>query len=571
MMPQQAIYTDKAECQDCYKCVRRCPVKAIRIKEHSAMVMGEECIYCGTCVNICPVGAKKVRNDQEKALRVIAENKTVIASLAPSWVSEFPEYSEKHFIAAIKNLGFTMVSETALGADEVSRQTNQLLSNTRNGVFISSACPTAVLWIKKHFPEQTEKITPLLSPMLTHAKMLREYYGAETKIIFIGPCIAKKVEADLHPELIECALSFNDLRDWIKRTPEISREKAEQEEHEFMPSKSTAGVLYPIDGGMIRSMQSENPESDLITMSFSGFEGLKKAISTLKQESFGQPVFLELLACDGGCINGPESRQQESTVKKRLCVESSRKGTQSQSKFTELNIMEKYYPETNPKPEFSEKDIKRALREVGKNCQLDELNCGGCGYNSCREFANALLADKAEPAMCVSYMRKMASKKANALLKAMPAGVIIVDSAMKIVECNQRFSELMGEQWYSVYENVGTLEGVSVSRFKEFSELFSTALHLDEALERQIRFEGKIIKISLFPIEPHRLVGGIFQDITLPVVKKEQIIKKTQEVINKHLTTVQQIACLLGENAAESEVLLNSIIEMYSVEKGEGK
>jgi iron only hydrogenase large subunit-like protein len=572
MRYQQPIYTEKAECQDCYKCVRKCPVKAIRIKDHSAMVMPEHCIHCGTCVNVCPVGAKRVREELERVTRIISEHTMVVASVAPSWVSEFPQFSESQFISVLKQLGFSKVSETALGADEVSNHVVSLLNSQSNGIFVSSACPTAVLWIEKYFPKHAQNITPLLSPALAHTKLLKKSYGENTKVVFIGPCIAKKTEADKHPELLECALTFEDLRLWFQRegiTPDNAIE--ENEVHDFEPQKSSFGVLYPMDGGMIRSMLANHPESNAMMMSFSGFEGLSQALTTLENETFDNPLFLELLACEGGCINGPKSMRQDSTIKKRLRVESESQNCNEEVLENALDINEEYHAFELNDPQYDERDIRRALYEVGKTSHNEELNCGGCGYNSCREFAKALLLSKAEPAMCVSYMRKMASKKANALLKAMPAGVVIVDSALKIVECNHKFSVLMGEQSASIYENVGTLEGISMEKLVDFADQFSIVLHSDEALEKQVRFNGKVIQLSLFPIESHQLVGAIFQDVTQPAVKKEQIINKTREVINKHLTTVQQIACLLGENAAESEVLLNSIIEMYSVESGDSE
>jgi hypothetical protein len=233
-----------------------------------------------------------------------------------------------------------------------------------------------------------------------------------------------------------------------------------------------------------------------------------------------------------------------------------------------LDISQAYPPIRRKVATFTDVEIRHALFSIGKHSHRDELNCDGCGYNSCRRFVVALLEGRAEAAMCVSWMRQLASKKAVALMNAMPAGVAIIGSSLRIVENNRRFAELMGGQWETVMENVGSLEGIHLQKLGDLMEICSSVLRLDEPVQRQIMIAERILHLHLFPIESHQLLGLILQDITEPAYKKEQIIQKTQAVIDKHLSTVQQIACLLGENAAESEVLLNSIIEIYSAEKG---
>ncbi len=215
MNSQMPIYTERTRCQDCYKCVRQCPVKAIRVQNESAAVLPERCIYCGTCVNVCPVGAKKVRDDLFRAQLLVKRRARVVASLAPSFVAEFPDAAPGAMVRALRALGFWGVSETALGAQQVSGACAEALARDPAGLAISSACPTVVELVRKYHPERLASVTRFLSPLLAHCRLLRQAYGEDLGIVFIGPCISKKLEADRNPRLLEAALTFADLRRWF--------------------------------------------------------------------------------------------------------------------------------------------------------------------------------------------------------------------------------------------------------------------------------------------------------------------------------------------------------------------
>ena len=201
---QGIVYTLYNECQDCYKCVRRCPVKSIRIQDGHACVLTDKCIACGRCVEPCPSHAKRIRNDLEQVKQLFLSGKQVYVSLAPSWRASF-SCTSRQMIATLKKLGFTAVSETALGAQEVSVETTRLLNQKEKGLMISSACPVIVKYIQLYKPELAEYITPIASPALTHAKILKNTYGDDISVVFIGPCIAKKDESDNHKDLIDYA------------------------------------------------------------------------------------------------------------------------------------------------------------------------------------------------------------------------------------------------------------------------------------------------------------------------------------------------------------------------------
>ncbi len=571
MNPLNPVYTEKTSCVDCYKCVRNCSVKAISIKEQSACVEAEKCIGCGTCVKVCPSGAKKVRDDLMELPKLLKENKIVFASVAPSIISEFPDIGLPKLISFLKKLGFYGVSETALGAQLVSAQIAKVLQKNTNKqrIMISSACPVIVRLIQNEYPEISKYITPFYSPLLTHSQLLRHHYGEDIKIVFFGPCIAKKFEADQHA-FLDLALSFEDLRTLIKQFQTEFEQAIPNSSDSLIPSESEEGRIYPVDGGMIKTIQANGSFNNVHFISLSGLEAIRDTLENLEQlkdRCSEDSIFLELLACPGGCINGPLTQKSMNLIQKNLIIQKNTKiPILEVPRPVEISIETDFSRNVTKDLEISETDILKALQRVGKMKKKDELNCGGCGYDSCRNFAKALIMNRAEETMCVSYMRNLANKKANALITAMPAGVVILDNSMTVIECNLRFVELLVPEMVGVYENPSTLKGML------FKKIFPEALkYLEKVKEENIKIIDKeiehnnmIIKVSIFPIEKSNVFGMIIQDITEPAVNREHIINKAQEVIKKNLKTAQQIAFLLGENAAESETILNSIIKSFS-------
>lgn len=564
------IYTEKRECQDCYKCVRNCPVKAIKVEGSYASVIPELCILCGHCVEVCPNGAKRVRDDQPRARQLLTLKPRVLASLAPSFISEFPELRPGQLIQALKKLGFFGVSETALGAQEVSVQAAAALTADRGKVLFSSACPTVVSFLQKHRPAQSRSLTRLLSPLLAHCKLLRREFGEDIGIVFIGPCIAKKLEAGQHPELLDVALTFEDLRRWLEQEKVAPAVLAETADDEFIPERSNAGAWYPVDGGMIAGMKSTCPVIDCSFMAFSGIHAIEKAIDGLPEQPPAGGLFLELLACEGGCVNGPRAARRNGTVAKRCRVLAyGRPQGAEATPRSNLDIRSTFEVASAPAEKYPEAQLREALRQIGKHSRDDELNCGGCGYDTCRQFAEALIRQKAERSMCVTYMRKLALKKANALIQKMPSAVVIVNEALRVIEFNAAFASMFAKAGSNAAEIV-PLEGVMLSEVTPFASLFHSVLKSGEdILDRDLRYQNTILHTTIFTIEKHCVVGGILQDVTKPAVRKAEVIRKAREVIQRSLETTQKIACLLGENAAESEITLNSIIESFSPAKPE--
>jgi PAS domain-containing protein len=323
---------------------------------------------------------------------------------------------------------------------------------------------------------------------------------------------------------------------------------------------------------MSKTLSLDSEERFARCMDVSGIPAVRDTLDGLDPKSIEGPLFLELLACEGGCINGPGTTDGGSLLQRRSGVTSfaakaprnalrDGRGTRLPSRWQPAGVTSR---------EVSEAEIRKALRQVGKRSREDELNCGGCGYDSCRHFARALVAGRAEPAMCVAYMRRLAQKKNSALLKTMPSAAVTVDANLRIVESNRNFARLCGEEAEQVYETSPGLEGAMLDRFVPHTELFQAVLHQGgEVTDKTLRINGAIVNASIFSIEDHHLVGAILQDITDPAMRKQQIVEKSKEVIDKNLQTVQQIAYLLGENASETELILNSIVRSFSGEDGE--
>ncbi len=561
------IYTHKTSCRDCFKCIRHCPVKAIKVENGSAVVDSERCILCGKCTQICPVEAKRVRNDITGAELLLNSGKRVIASLAPSYKSVY-DCSDSTIIFALKKLGFSMVSETALGATIVSKQVAMELSNNDSKLLISSACPVVNEFISKYKPEFSQYLSKLLSPAQSHAKFLKEHYGADTAVIFINPCVAKKNESDVMPEYVDISITFKELNEmFVKKGIKLVDT---MEELSFEPFKAGKSGAYPLDGGMISTVREFYTNDDTDFVSFTDIKELDGILNSVNDYA-NSKIFLELMACPGGCINGPSMPSELPVSLRKLAVQKNVIDSVSEiDSIGEVIIRNNYRTNDVVENNYSVTELNNVLRQVGKCSHKDELNCGGCGYSTCREFAAAVLNGYAQTYMCVTYMRSVAMNKANALLKAMPSGVIIVDDKLKVIECNRRFAEIIGGDLTYVYDAKPGLSDSYLKRIISFSSYFEAFLNSpNELLETEFSFNKKILKLILFPIEGHRIIGGIVQDITHPSMHREQIIEKAKKVIMTNLTTVQQIAFLLGESASETEILLNSVIDSFEHDKND--
>ncbi|MBR4301321.1 MAG: 4Fe-4S dicluster domain-containing protein [Bacteroidales bacterium] len=574
----EPLYTEKNNCQDCYKCIKECPVKSIKIENTSASIRYEYCTYCGHCLTICPANAKKLRDDTQEIITALQNKEQLIISLAPSYISEFPNVNEDSFIAAAKEMGFYGVSETALGAEKVSKATKEWLKQQPQGVYISSCCTAAVHFICKYYPEKKHLLAPIDTPMVAHAKMLKKHYP-NCKVVFVGPCVAKKKESDMNDSIVDYVLTYKEfveMMDWFGVDFDFTNPT---EDDVFIPQRANKGRLFPVDGGMIANMiKSEevasinNNNSPISYMTFSGVKNIKEIIEDADRFEISNKLFLELMICEGGCIKGPGTLNDKSVASKRIKVFSSLKKEhplptveENLSLFDGIDVSTSFDSIAAPPViEYPDAKIEEALQSVNKFSKQAELNCSGCGYDNCREFAKALIDGRAESSMCISFMRSVAFSKTNILLRKIPYGVVIVDENMQIVDSNEKFINILGEEAQFIHENVPNLVGADARKLIPFSYLFEKVLkNGTDQIEQDVRYNDKYLNVSVMTVQSGKTVCGIVQNMHEPEVRKDLVINRTREVILRNLKVVQQIAFLLGENASFTETMLNSIVESH--------
>ena len=569
MNSNNPVYTLSNECHDCYKCIRECPVKAIKIENGHASVIGDRCIACGNCVKACPSNAKRVRADVDKAKNLIRAQKDVYVSLAPSWKGVF-EISEEKMVSMLKQLGFKGVSETALGAQEVSIKTAEMLNNTEKGLFISSACPVIVNFIRKYHPEFAHYITPIGSPAMTHAKMLKDKFGENISIVFIGPCIGKKNESDEF-KLFDVAITFEELKLWLHDEALDISSISENPENKFVPKAAYEGSLYPIDGGMNETIRKIGIKKEVQLMDVAGLLLFERALNKLKPEKLDKVIFVEALSCEGGCVAGPCISTDKPGISIVSDVLSNVKEREIIPKVPETVVEMDVSPKKVVTSEHSIEDILKTLKKIGKHSVDDELNCGGCGYATCRDLAKALLDGDAETSMCVSYMRKIAMRKAAAMLRCMPSATVMVDSNMNILEANDAFMRMFTGDMYEVFKaRPDGLAGAAIERIVDFADIFKTILKSGKDLHKErYPVKNRLYDISAFTIEENEIVGAVITDVTQSETNREKISQKAHEVISKNISIVQEIACLLGEHMVETETLLSSIANDFDDKEDE--
>lgn len=558
------VYTIENECQDCYKCVRHCPVKAIRIVNGKASVIPEACVACGACVKVCPAHAKKIRSDLARLKELFSSGAKLYASVAPSFAGYFKGVTIDRLAAAIQKLGFAGVSETAHGAESVSAHVSRLLAQTHSPLVISSACPAAVDMVRKYLPAYAKFISPLPSPVRAHAGLLKEAYGANAKVVFFGPCAAKKNEADAHPDRLALACVFPALEKLLEEKG-IS---ITDETVELALGPAEEGRFYSVEGGMNDTLR--DGQANVRYLSVSGLENLRRVLGDLPAElrtgaakPGGRTIFLEVLACPGGCVNGPVMPADSGSLATLFATDAAAPLQTSVGRcFTHCGVAA-YPAAAIREDEPDETAMAQALARVGKYTKADEHNCGSCGYETCRAFARALLAGKAEEAQCHTFLKKNFQRTSNALIKYIPAGVVIVDGRGMVIECNRVFAEMCGE--VEVFETLGNLEGIACEALMgEFADLFAGALeHGSEIVKYRQPWKERLVNVSVFPIAKGEFAGAVVQDVTQNEGRREEIAAKAREVIAKNVYTVQQVARLFGEHIAETEIMLNEIAGAY--------
>ncbi len=551
----------KSNCKNCYKCIRHCPVKAIRFSGNQAHIIGNECILCGQCFVVCPQNAKEIVSETEKVKVLLQSNNPVIVSLAPSFIANYEGVGINAMRRALKKLGFYDVEETAVGATIVKTEYERMLNEDERDIIISSCCHSINLLIQKHYPAALEYLADVVSPMQAHCKDIKNRFS-NAKTVFIGPCVAKKDEAEHYSGIVDAVLTFEELTEWLKE----EHIELEQETDSDICSRAR---YFPTTGGILKTMAQNTPGYTYLAL-----DGVDNCIAALKDIQNGKihKCFIEMSACIGSCVGGPvmEKYHRSSTVKDYIAV-ADYAGTKDfevvQPKAAELRKSFEFIEQRSQMP--TDLEINNVLRQMGKFKPSQELNCGSCGYNTCREKAIAILQGKAEISMCLPFLKDKAENFSDTIVNNTPNGIIVLNDKLEVQQINAAAQKIMNIR--SASDILGDLV-VRVLDPTVFMEVLRTGRGVKN--QRVYLAEYKRYVEQTVVYEPDaRLIISLMRDITDEEherEKKENISRQTVEVadkvVDKQMRIVQEIASLLGETAAETKIALAKLKESITDE-----
>ncbi len=559
---KNVVYTVTANCQDCYRCVRVCPVKAISVTDGQAYIEDTLCIKCGTCVRECPQGAKTIRSSVEQVKGLLASGHKVAVSLAPSFAAAFHKGDWEKLPSALRRLGFGYVSETAEGAKKI---TEESFKSTTGGN-LCTACPAVVEYVEKYRPEHMDVMIPVVSPMVAHGRLLKKRLGEDWAVVFIGPCAAKKQEA-ARPEnrdAIDWVLTFTELIDWMEEE-NIHFEECEESEFESFGVLDEAR-LFPLQGGMLKTGGIECDGTNPEVIHISGAEDVQNILD-LSPDQWNYRV-VEPLFCAGGCINGPGFPKEKNLFSRKQDVISyARKASEKAVKEGEhfhINCEPAFSVQDSkiPKEEVSESRILEILESTGKSNPEMQLNCGACGYKTCRDNAIAVARGMAETEMCVSYMRRLAQQRADRIIETTPNGIVILDKTLNIINMNPAFQKMF-------MCNNGII-GKPISYLIDGDNFEKLAAGAGEQFESIRTKYGVKYHERTYALRDENQYVGVYSDLTkfrfdgnqIDLIKS-QTLEQARELLYHQIRFSQEMAHYLGKSTAQSEEMVKRIMDLY--------
>ena len=551
----------KSNCKNCYKCIRHCPVKAIRFSGNQAHIIGNECILCGQCFVVCPQDAKQIVDETEKVKVFLQSPEPVIVSLAPSFIANYTGVGINSMRNALQKLGFYDVEETAIGATIVKKEYERMLKEDERDVIITSCCHSVNLLIQKYFPSLLGYLADVVSPMQAHCQDIKKRFP-NAKTVFIGPCVAKKDEAEHYEGIVDAVLTFEELTTMLD-------EKGIELKPEIDTTKESRARFFPTTGGILKTM-TEKPEG----YTYIALDGVENCIDALRDIENGKihKCFIEMSACTGSCIGGPvmEKYHRSSRIKDYISV-TDYAGEEdfdvSTPSFPEVRKQFEYIEHRLSEP--SETEIMNVLRQMGKFKPSQELNCGSCGYNTCREKAKAVCQGKAEISMCLPFLKDKAESFSDAIVKNTPNGLIVLNENLEVQQINEAARHIMN------IRQTSDILGDQVVRILDpslFIEVRNTGIDIRNRIVYLAEYKKYVEQSVVFDRDTHLLIG-IIRDITEEQLQREhresmksQTIEVADRVVDKQMRIVQEIASLLGETAAETKIALSKLKESISDE-----
>lgn len=552
----QFLKLKKSNCKNCYKCIRHCPVKSIRFFENQAFIVEDECILCGQCFVVCPQNAKEIKNDVEAAKALIAGGKPVIASIAPSFVANYEGITITALRNALKKLGFAGAEETAEGATVVKQKYDEMVEKGEQELIISSCCHSVNVLIQKHFPEALPYLAKTVSPMQAHSLEIKQR-NPEAKTVFIGPCISKKAEAENYPDIVDCVLTFEELSGWLEEKG-VPLEPCEDGENEGGRAR-----LFPTGGGILRTMECKNKDYTYIHV-----DGVENCVNALKEIVDGKmkKCFIEMSACYGSCISGPViERNRHACISNTVTVDKYAKDNDFDALPLTDDKMAKEIKFIGVKRLMpGSKAIDEILKKMGKRSPADELNCGSCGYNTCREKAIAVFNGKADLSMCLPFLKEKAESFSDTIIKNTPNAIIVLNESLEVQQINKAALQLMN------IANASDVLGEQVVRILDplpFFDVIESGVNIHDKRIYLAEY-NKYVEQTLIYDQGYHIIMSIMRDVTeeeRAKKAKEELssstIEITDKVIEKQMMAVQEIASLLGETTAETKIALTKLKE----------
>ena len=557
MPSTEFIRLKKANCVKCYKCIRHCPVKAIRFSGGQAHIINNECIECGQCFVVCPQDAKSIYSELSKVKMYLSSGEDVYVSLAPSFVANYNTGIEC-MREALVQLGFKGVDETAVGATIVKREYDRLLNEDKKDVVISSCCHSINLLIQKYYPNELCYLADVVSPMQAHCKKLKEDYP-NCRTVFIGPCISKKDEAERYEGIVDAVLTFDELSSWLNEQGIILREDKDD-------MADTKARLFPTTGGILKTMAADNPDYTYIAVD--GVENCMRYLDDIEKGGIHK-CFIEMSACVGSCVGGP-LMENNKTLDNVIAVNKYAGPYDFDVEQPHVNNIRKQFDiialeSRNP----SEEQIRTILNRMGKFTAAQELNCGGCGYDTCRKKAVAVFQEKAELSMCLPYLRGKAEALTDNITNNSPNGIFVLNEKLEVQQINPSAKRIL-----NIRRDTDVL-GESVTRIMD-PELFVDVLESGNNVVNELRYLADYriyVEMTVTYDKEARVLICIMRDVTDEQLEREKrvdVIRQTAEVadtvVEKQMRIVQEIASLLGETAAETKIALSKLKESISNE-----
>lgn len=550
---QEYLKLKPSGCKDCYKCIRSCPVKAISFADNQAQIIEDECILCGQCYVVCPQNAKQVRNDVKAVREAVRMGKHVIASVAPSFVAGTGFDTIEDMAEALKALGFESVEETAVGAQFVSREYERIIKSTENlngRVMISSCCPAINSLIEKYYPDLLDNLARVMTPMQVHCKAIKERVS-DAFTVFIGPCVAKKKEAD-ESNYVDACLTFDELANWMGSENVHVLNKPRPHED------GKRARFYPTTGGIVRSM--DIPEG-LNVITLDGTEACMAALKEIRNGGFSNS-FIEMSACTGSCVNGPIVREHSlRPLYGMVRVEGYAGGADYDAK-SPADISARYMPAGLHRVMPGSAAIQEVLVAMGKTSPDKELNCGCCGYPTCRDKAAAVCMGKAEIGMCLPFLREKAESFSDKIISSTPNAIIVMNEDLIVQQVNiaaQKMFKLRSPDDIVKAPIVRLLDPTDYMMVVQSGHNIVNKCHYIP--EYKIYVEETITYDAQY-----KILISIMRDVTereqtreQEMELKRQTVEVTDKVIDKQMRVVQEIASLLGETTAETKLALTKL------------